>query len=60
MRVLSAAATQPALAQLADAAELPAFLGGSKPEAECLVARAERVPEGLSEQLRASLAHAGR
>ena len=51
---------QAALAQLADGAELPAFLGGSKPEAECLVARAERVPEGLSEQLRASLAHAGR
>ena len=54
--VLSAAASEAALAQLADAAELPTFLGGSKPEAECFVSRAERVPEGVSEQLSASLA----
>ena len=54
--MLSAAASEAALAQLADAAELPTFLGGSKPEAECFVSRAERVPEGVSEQLSASLA----
>ena len=54
MSVLSAAASVDALAQLSDAAELPTFLGGSKPEAECFVSRAEPVPQGLSEQLSGS------
>eukprot|EP00964_Phaeocystis_antarctica_P055698 scaffold32784_cov69-Phaeocystis_antarctica.AAC.6 len=49
--VLSPAASEEALAKLAAAAELPTFLGGSKPESHCFVSRAERVPEGLSEQL---------
>ena len=44
--IYSASATSAALLELIDSNELPKFLGGSQPEAESLIARAERVPDG--------------
>ena len=45
--LLSAAATPAALAERIDASELPRFLGGTRPEEETFVARAEPVPATL-------------
>ena len=52
--MLSAAASADALAQRVDSSELPGFLGGCRPDHQCFVSRAERVPDGLSQRLRAS------
>ena len=42
--ILGASASAPALLDLIDATELPAFLGGKRDEAGTMVARAEPVP----------------
>lgn len=52
--MLSAATSADALARRVDPLELPGFLGGCRPDQQCFVSRAERVPDGLSQRLRAS------
>jgi hypothetical protein len=44
IQILTASDTPDALAKEIEASELPTFLGGSKPDAECAVAAALPVP----------------
>lgn len=54
IRILTARHTATALAELVEPHELPAFLGGIKPDSECLVGRAQAVPAGLGRELEAA------
>ena len=52
----SARATAAVLDELIAPEQLPRFLGGTKPDAECAVGRAEAVPAGTSQAMLAEMA----
>ena len=52
MRILTARQTAAALAEVIDQRELPGFLGGTKPDAECLIPQALPVPAELGWELK--------
>jgi hypothetical protein len=50
----SSTSAKKAIFEMIDEDQLPKFLGGSRPDAECKIARAEPIPVGLGAQLAAA------